>query len=601
MQAMTGFFNRRPSIFLAGGILLLSILAAPPAFSATEVFNIRHWAAPDHTRVVFDATEEPSYTVEREEAKLRIVIRDAALSASLPAVTAIEKPGIRNVLLNAAENQVTIEIELSGHTGANIFSLSRIEDKPHRLVVDILLPEPKRKEAVETESPAAPVKRKIIVLDPGHGGEAPGAVGRGRTQEKDVVLSIAKMTREILNKKPGYRALLTRDGDYYVSFRKRMQTARDNNADLFVSIHADASRSRRVCGSSVYTLSLRGASSEAARLLAKNENLADIIGGSPAGESADESDPIVLNMFQTNSINRSKSYAEILIQHLNDVGTVKFRRIQEAPFLVLKLPEIPSVLVETAFISNPAEEKLLRNKRHQRKLAQALASAIEEFLPPETAGAPTLQTRMERTETPQSEPSQAIREPAPSKASAPETAVAAVKPEDAGAARSTDGMRKSGGTGPKTMPEAEARPASIPVAKSGGGTFETYVVKRGDSLDKIARRYGVSVAQIAERNRIDLRRPLYVNRKLKIPLSGEEGGSGGNSLRSASVENRAAKTKTPTVYSYHKVRRGENLTSIAKKYGTTVKEIRALNGMKQSDALVIQQMIKVPSRNGVRS
>ena len=149
MQAMTGFFSRRPSIFLAGGILLLSILAAPPAFSATEVFNIRHWAAPDHTRVVFDATEEPSYTVEREEAKLRIVIRDAVLAASLSAVTAIEKPGIRNVLLNAAENQVTIEIELSGHTGANIFSLSRIEDKPHRLVVDILLPEPEKKEAVE--------------------------------------------------------------------------------------------------------------------------------------------------------------------------------------------------------------------------------------------------------------------------------------------------------------------------------------------------------------------------------------------------------------------------------------------------------------------
>ena len=380
-----------------------------------------------------------------------------------------------------------------------------------------------------------------------------------------------------------------------------MQIARDNNADLFVSVHADASRSRRVCGSSVYTLSLRGASSEAARLLAKNENLADVIGGSPAGESTDESDPIVLNMFQTNSINRSKSYAEILLQHLNDVGTVKFRRIQEAPFLVLKLPEIPSVLVEIAFISNPAEEKLLRNKRHQRKLAQALASAIEEFLPPETAGAPTLQTRMERTETPQSEPSQAIREPAPSKASAPEMAVTAVRPEDAGAARSADGVRKSDGNGPKRMPEAEAGLAPVPAAKSGGGTFETYVVKRGDSLDKIARRYGVSVAQIAERNRIDLRRPLYVNRKLKIPLSVEGSGSGGNSVRSASAENRAAKTKTPAAYSYHKVRRGENLTSIAKKYGTTVKEIRALNGMKRSDVLVIQQTIKVPSRNGVRS
>ena len=320
MQPMERFFQRRRAISLAGGILLLLLLAASAASAATEIFNVRHWAAPDHTRVVFDATEEPSYTVEREEALLRIVIRDAALSASLPGVMAIEKPGVRNILLSTSESQVTIELALSGHTGANIFSLSRIQDKPHRLVIDVLLPETKKKEAGESEASVPPLRKRIVVLDPGHGGEAPGAVGRAGTQEKDVVLGIAKMTRENLNRKPGYRAILTRDGDYYVSFRKRMQTARDNNADLFVSIHADASRSRRARGSSVYTLSLRGASSEAARLLAKSENLADVIGGSPAGESADESDPIVLNMFQTNSINRSKSYGQILLQHLDDVG-----------------------------------------------------------------------------------------------------------------------------------------------------------------------------------------------------------------------------------------------------------------------------------------
>ncbi len=601
MQAINGFLERWRGISLAGGILLLLLLGAFPASAGTEIFNVRHWAAPDHTRVVFDATEEPSYTVEREEAKLRIVIRDASLSTTLPGVMAIDKPGIRNILLNTAENQLTIELELSGHTGANIFSLSRIQDKPHRLVVDILLPEAAKKEAVEPEPAAAPARRRIIVLDPGHGGEAPGAVGRGGTQEKDVVLSIAKMTRENLNKKPGYRALLTRDGDYYVSFRKRMQTARDNNADLFVSIHADASRSRRVRGSSVYTLSLRGASSEAARLLAKDENLADVIGGSPAGESAYESDPIVLNMFQTNSINRSKSYGQILLQHLDDVGNVKFRRIQEAPFLVLKLPEIPSALVEIAFISNPDEEKLLRSKRHQRKLAQALASAIEEFLPPETAEAPAVQARAPiPQETAKAAHSPEAPRPEPSNAVEPGPAVDTARPETAAAA-DAGGMRKNGRTGPKTKADAGAKPLTAGGKPGGAGkTFEIYVVKRGDSLEKIALRYGVSVAQIAERNRIDPRRPLYIHRKLKIPLSGEEVAPGGSSPRPAPVGDKAAKMKT-AAYSYHKVRKGESLASIAKKYGTTVKEIRALNGMKRSDALMVQQTIRVPSRGAVRS
>ncbi|OPY92042.1 MAG: N-acetylmuramoyl-L-alanine amidase AmiC precursor [Syntrophaceae bacterium PtaU1.Bin231] len=592
MQPMERFFQRRRAISLAGGILLLLLLAASAASAATEIFNVRHWAAPDHTRVVFDATEEPSYTVEREEALLRIVIRDAALSASLPGVMAIEKPGVRNILLSTSESQVTIELALSGHTGANIFSLSRIQDKPHRLVIDVLLPETKKKEAGESEASVPPLRKRIVVLDPGHGGEAPGAVGRAGTQEKDVVLGIAKMTRETLNRKPGYRAILTRDGDYYVSFRKRMQTARDNNADLFVSIHADASRSRRARGSSVYTLSLRGASSEAARLLAKSENLADVIGGSPAGESADESDPIVLNMFQTNSINRSKSYGQILLQHLDDVGSVKFRRIQEAPFLVLKLPEIPSVLVETAFISNPDEEKLLRSKRHQRKLAQALASAIEEFLPPEAADSPPVQAKAEPpTEVPGAEPPAAAEEAPVADAARPEAVAAA----------DARGARKSGRTETKT--EVRSKPPSTAEGTAGGAAVkasETYVVKRGDCLAKIALRYGVSVAQIAERNRIDPRRPLYVNRRLKIPLSGNVGPEGG-SLRPEGAERKTAKKKTAAPYSYHKVRKGESLASIARKYGTTVKEIRTLNGMKRNDTLVIQQTIRIPFPGDVRS
>ena len=588
MNAISGFQNRRPCVSLLAGVLFfLSILPVSSVFAATEIFNVRHWAAPDHTRIVFDATEEPSYTVEREEGKVRITIREAGLSETLPGTIPVGKPGIREILLNSEEDRVILELALSEHIGVNIFSLSRIQDKPHRLVVDILLPEAEKKDLKEPESAEKPLKKRVVVLDPGHGGEDPGAIGRGGTQEKDIVLRIGRATRDALNKKRGYRAILTRDGDYYVPFRKRMKIARDNNADLFVSIHADASRSRRVNGSSVYTLSLRGASSEAARLLAKNENLSDVIGGSPLGESTDESDPIILNMFQTNSINRSKSYGEILLQHLDDVGNVKFRRIQEAPFLVLKLPEIPSVLVEVAFVSNPSEEKLLRSRRHQRKLAEALASSIEEFLPLE-GSPPHLETAAadHPSEIPGTEATRA--------------AVAADGSPGMSAWAGEEGsMRKN--ERPEQRDDRGTKPSATKLPSGAEGeSFHIHVVKKGEFLEKIALRYGVTVGQIAAWNRLDPARPLYVKRKLKILFSGERSDrSEAGAIARSRMKSKATTPKTPT-YQRHKVRKGESLSSIAKRYKVTVKELRALNGMKRSDVLKAHQNIKVPSSGSDR-
>jgi N-acetylmuramoyl-L-alanine amidase len=260
-----------------------------------------------------------------------------------------------------------------------VFKLKKFQDKPQRVVIDIILDLPAQQQMINDHLPKLTAK-KIIVIDPGHGGEDPGAVGKRGTYEKNIVLVIGREIKKAVNKLPGYRAVLTRDGDYYVPFDKRLQIAKDLGASLFISIHADAARNRAAKGSSVYCLSTGAASSEAAKLMANNENLSDIIGGVQSGEGKNESDQIVLNMFQTNTINLSKTYAGTLITHLDRVNSLKHKKVQEAPFKVLKLPDIPAVLIETAYISNMQEENLLKTDGFQKKLAMAVASSVTEYV-----------------------------------------------------------------------------------------------------------------------------------------------------------------------------------------------------------------------------
>ncbi len=347
-----------------------------------KIFNIRHWAAPDHVRVVIDASDDIPYAVGKAEKKLQIDFEDTELPEDLPSEIILTKPGVHKITVIPLPNgSVRVGLSLAENVHTKVFHIARIPEKPYRVVVDIEFPDVEKQEGQEREQVKVLRKDKIIVIDPGHGGEDPGAIGRLGTREKKVVLEISRKLKDILNKQKGYRAFLTRNGDYYVPFKKRMKIAREYGADLFISVHADAFRRRGAKGSSVYCLSLRGASSEAAKILARNENLADMIGGSPNGESSDELDPIILNMFQTNTINSSKIFGTAVLRHLDRVNHVKFTRVQEAPFIVLKLPEIPSLLVETAYISNPNEEKKLRNSRFQTEIARALANSISEFLP----------------------------------------------------------------------------------------------------------------------------------------------------------------------------------------------------------------------------
>jgi len=219
----------------------------------------------------------------------------------------------------------------------------------------------------------------VVVIDAGHGGEDPGASGPGGTHEKDVVLPIARALAERLNRQPGVRAVLTRDTDRFIELRERMDKARTARADLFVSVHADAVRDHDIGGASVYTLSYRGASSEAARFLADRENAAVLKGGVELSSANAELNALLLDVAQSANMGASVEAADQVLRSLDRVGAVHKREVQHAAFVVLKSPDVPSMLVETAYISNPAEERRLRSAGYQQQLAQAIEAGVLDY------------------------------------------------------------------------------------------------------------------------------------------------------------------------------------------------------------------------------
>jgi N-acetylmuramoyl-L-alanine amidase len=225
----------------------------------------------------------------------------------------------------------------------------------------------------------AGAREVIVAVDPGHGGVDPGATGLDGTHEKDVTLAIARALAARIDRTPGMRAVLTRDGDYFVALRDRMARAHAAHADLFVSIHADSVRDRAVSGASVYILSERGASSEAARRLAEQENAADLKGGISLAAQAPDLRSVLLDLSQSASIGESGAAAQDVLGELDGVGAVRKSEVQHAAFVVLKSPDLPSMLVETAYISNPADEHRLRSPAQQQRLANAIFSGIADY------------------------------------------------------------------------------------------------------------------------------------------------------------------------------------------------------------------------------
>jgi N-acetylmuramoyl-L-alanine amidase len=366
--------------------ILLPVWTGCAVAAQTRVKGVRLWAAPDHTRVVLDTEGPVDHKVFSLEEPHRLVIdvKEARLGGVLP-VPPDSAPFLRSVR-SAQRNgkDLRVVLDLKSAVRAKSFLVKPNELYGHRLVVDLMA-----KEQQET-APKAPAPTRtappeqgrdlVIGIDAGHGGEDPGAKGPSGVLEKDVVMQIARRLARRVDAEPGLRAELIRSGDYYIGLRKRIELAREAKADLFVSIHADSFyKDQRVRGSSVYTLSQRGASSEAARWLAEKENQADLVGGI----DLDEADPllasVLLDLSMGATMQSSRQAAESVLRELRRLGKAHKRQVQHAGFLVLKAPDIPSMLVETAFISNPVEEAKLRDSGHQERLARALLSGIRTY------------------------------------------------------------------------------------------------------------------------------------------------------------------------------------------------------------------------------
>lgn len=351
---------------------------------AAKVEGVRLWRAPDNTRLVFDLSGPVDHKLFTLKEPNRIVIDIASTSfdASLAEVEFGNTPidGLRHGKREG--NNLRVVLDLSSQVKPRSFVLARHGDKRDRLVIDLYDAGKQTVKTVERFADNSSAKRDIIIaIDAGHGGEDPGAIGPRRIYEKDVVLAISKELETMINAKPGYKTVMVRTGDYYIHHKARRDKARQERADLFVSIHADAFKSPNASGASVFALSRRGATSETARFLAAKENEADLIGG-VGGVSLEDKDDILagvlVDLSMTANMAKSLEVGDNVLKKIGAVTKLHKHQVEQAGFMVLKAPDVPSILVETGFISNPEEEQKLNSSAHRRKLAAAIFTGIDE-------------------------------------------------------------------------------------------------------------------------------------------------------------------------------------------------------------------------------
>ena len=420
--------SRRDMLKTAGASLLLQLLPTTLlAAGQVRFVDVRLWPAEEYTRVTLEHAGALKYKHFFIENPWRMVldILDMRLDKTLKDLTdrlKADDPYVKQIRVGQYDDStVRIVFDLKTEVKPEIFTIEPVAEYQNRFVVDFypkqtagelavredeiarairmaeqealgkstkqpakthtakVQDKPHTKDA-EKEKPALEIKRMITVaIDPGHGGEDPGAVGLGGSYEKHVVLAISKLLKEELEKLPNMRATLTRTGDFFVPLNARVQKARHVNADLFVSVHADAFVKPTASGSSVFALSERGASSTAAKWLANKENASDLIGGVNLKGTDSQLAKVLLDLSTTAQINDSLKLGSAVLGKLGKINKLHKAQVEQAGFAVLKAPDIPSILVETAFISNPDEERKLNDDDHQRKVAQAIAQGIAQY------------------------------------------------------------------------------------------------------------------------------------------------------------------------------------------------------------------------------
>jgi N-acetylmuramoyl-L-alanine amidase len=461
-----------------GEFAVAVILAVAPlcVARAADLKDARVWAGPEYTRIVFDATGPVSYKISQDGDQAVVDLGDSRTADGfvMPSaqglyrgmsqtrrndrlqLTARIGPGshLKSFVLkpgNGADYRLVLDIYPAADTAATQAKPSSVPEAP----ATIPQHRPSRSSRVATEQAAAMLggqRQVVVAVDAGHGGKDQGAHGPRGTLEKDVTLAVARDLAAQINRQPGMKAVLTRDSDFYIPLKQRYRIARQNNADLFVSIHADSFTSDDAKGSSVWVLSPRGKTSEAARWLADRENRADLIGGTTLDDKDDSLAKVLLDLQQGWAMQASDVVAGNVLKALAKLGPTHRGYVERANFVVLRSPDVPSILVETAFISNPTEERKLRDPAHQKKLAEAVMGGVKNYFestpPPGTWFAAQAAGRND-------------------------TRLASASVQDK------------------------------PVASSATAAHDVHKVGRGESLSSIARQYGVSVGALKSANQMN--------------------------------------------------------------------------------------------------
>ena len=516
------FWGHQLVFYLLPGLFLL--LSASGVLAQSRLSKSRIWQAPDKTRIVFELNQRIGWNLQYRAGQKQLQIQLKQTRLQKDALSALRQSHFFIKVEAATQRHDTlIRLFLRHSIKYKGFMLDPGHGYQYRLVLDLYkrpntaLKQTEVFKAMKTAPYTQKIKHNkntitrnntsrsarsaakkrhirdlIVAIDAGHGGEDPGATGKYGTHEKNIVLQIARKLARIVNTKKGMRALMIRSGDYYISLRGRTRKARKANADVFVSIHADAFRNSRAKGSSVFILSQRGATSESARWLADRENKADLAGGVSLDDKDDYLAITLLDLSQTATIEGSYSVARRILQGLRRIGRLHKKKVERAAFVVLKSPDIPSVLVETGFISNPYEEKRLKTRAYQQKLAQAIFEGIDNYF---------------------------RRFPIPGTIYGQDITATIIKKKSKrlskSAARSQTSKSTSRTKASRHLPTKKKR--SI----SSGNSQKTYIwyrVRRGDNLSRLAKKYHTSIQRIKQLNHMRSN-TLKLGSRIKIPLA----------------------------------------------------------------------------------
>lgn len=362
--------------------IILSMLTATSVW-AVDVQDVRLWRAPDHTRVVFDLSgfAEHKLIVLKNPSRIVLDVHNTSLKSDLSKLQLADTPikRIRSAVRDGDDLRVVLDMGVS--VSPRSFALKASDKTGDRLVLDLYDAKASTAAAAVKKSTAQDAGRRniIVAIDAGHGGEDPGALGPNRKREKDVVLAIAKELNRLFKADAGFSPTLIRSGDYYISLKGRRELARKRQADLFVSIHADAFNRKEANGASVYALSTRGATSTAASYLAQRENSADLVGGVRLSDKDDVLAGVLADLSMTSTLDTSLKLGAVVLREVDGVARLHKKQVEQAGFAVLKSPDIPSILIETGFISNPAESRKLASSSYQKKMARAIHAGIKDW------------------------------------------------------------------------------------------------------------------------------------------------------------------------------------------------------------------------------